>query len=365
MNKERNYGIDLLRIIAMIMVVSLHILYKGGVLWEVNRGSLRYMAVWLLETVAFCAVNIYAMISGYVGAQRKTRLSRVIMIWVQVLFYTVFITFLWTFKKPEYATVEAWKGAFFPIFTKQYWYISAYVGMCFLLPCLHWIIDKISKKEAKLMGIVFLIVFCVIPSIFHSDPFVLQRGYSVLWLCILYIIGGSIKKFNFLKKWNKKRLLALYSFMIIFSWGSKLVIERVTPNKVGNIQYDMTFIEYTSPTMIIAAVALVALFAKVNIKHGITIKLIEIIAPTTLGVYIIHEQPFIKDCLITGISKNCAYARNTIYMLFEIGMIILLIYCFCTVIEGIRIIIFKFIHVEEKCRLLDEKISDWFYGWKE
>lgn len=363
MNKERNYGIDVLRIVAMMMIVSLHILNKGGVLWEVNRGSLRYMAVWFWETATFCSVNVYAMISGYVGIQRKTRLSRVLLLWLQVLFYTVVITFLWTLKNPEYGTWAVWKGAIFPIVTKQYWYMSAYFGMSLLLPCLHWILDKISEKEAKLMGIILFIIFSIIPSLFQADPFMLQKGNSVLWLCILYIIGGCIKKFEFFKKWTKKRLLALYFAMIIFSWGSKLIIERVVPRS-GDARYDMMFIEYTAPTMLIAAASLVILFSKIQIKSGIGTKFVEIIASATLGVYIIHEQRFIKNNFITGISKNCAYAKNTIYMIFEIGIIILLVYSICTVIEWTRIKIFNSIHIEEKCRLLDEKIKSLYMNKK-
>jgi peptidoglycan/LPS O-acetylase OafA/YrhL len=36
--KEYNYGIDLLRLIAMFMIVILHVLGKGGVLNNVSGG---------------------------------------------------------------------------------------------------------------------------------------------------------------------------------------------------------------------------------------------------------------------------------------------------------------------------------------
>ena len=45
--KQRNYGIDLLRMIAMLMVVILHILGKGGVLQAAPPLSIRYETAWL------------------------------------------------------------------------------------------------------------------------------------------------------------------------------------------------------------------------------------------------------------------------------------------------------------------------------
>ncbi|EOS72255.1 hypothetical protein C819_04357, partial [Lachnospiraceae bacterium 10-1] len=53
---ERNYGIDLLRIIAMLLVVVLHVLGQGGVL-EASKG-VRAAVAWFFEVAAYCAVDV-------------------------------------------------------------------------------------------------------------------------------------------------------------------------------------------------------------------------------------------------------------------------------------------------------------------
>ena len=63
---KRNYGIDLLRMILMLMVVILHVLGHGGVLDATTPLSAKYCVSWLIESFAYCAVNCYALISGYV-----------------------------------------------------------------------------------------------------------------------------------------------------------------------------------------------------------------------------------------------------------------------------------------------------------
>ena len=52
---RRNYGIDLLRLVAMFMVVILHVLGQGGVL-SATTGDKHHIA-WFLETAAYCAVD--------------------------------------------------------------------------------------------------------------------------------------------------------------------------------------------------------------------------------------------------------------------------------------------------------------------
>ena len=73
--ERRNYGIDLLRMLAMWMVIILHILNKGGVLSAAAPLSAGYEAAKLLEAGAYCAVNCYGLISGYVGVQHRFRYS--------------------------------------------------------------------------------------------------------------------------------------------------------------------------------------------------------------------------------------------------------------------------------------------------
>ena len=85
--QQRNYGIELLRIIAMFMIVSLHTLGQGGILASVTPNSPQFHIAWILEIACFCAVNIYALISGYVLSDKPFRLSRLINLRLQLLLY--------------------------------------------------------------------------------------------------------------------------------------------------------------------------------------------------------------------------------------------------------------------------------------
>ena len=82
MKKERCSGIDLLRIISMFFVVMLHVIGHGGILDNVAMFSVNYQLLWLLEILAYCSVNCYALISGYVGVFSKYKYSNIIYFYI-------------------------------------------------------------------------------------------------------------------------------------------------------------------------------------------------------------------------------------------------------------------------------------------
>ena len=123
-NKVRNHGIDLLRIVSMLMVLILHILGPGGILKNTNILSANYEAAWLLEIAAFCAVNCYALASGYVGLYTKFKYTNIVHIWLQVAFYNVLFTAIAAALLPE-VTSHHILEACLPVHNNFYWYFTA------------------------------------------------------------------------------------------------------------------------------------------------------------------------------------------------------------------------------------------------
>ena len=64
---QRNYGIDLLRVLSMCFVVVLHALGQGGVLAAVPDGTGASVSAHFLESLTYGEVDIFALISGYVS----------------------------------------------------------------------------------------------------------------------------------------------------------------------------------------------------------------------------------------------------------------------------------------------------------
>lgn len=90
MQTKRNIGIDLLKIVSMLMIVTLHMLGHGGVLDNMPPMSRCYQVAWLIEIACYGAVNCYALASGFLTARCNIR--KLMELWLQVMFYSLLIT---------------------------------------------------------------------------------------------------------------------------------------------------------------------------------------------------------------------------------------------------------------------------------
>ena len=150
----RQANFELLRIIAMFMVVILH--------WNTNRGLLLDVGspvtgagVWSLVTESVCivAVNVYVLISGYFLSSCTFSFRRVAQVLVQTLFYTVLIppvlalvgVLSWSEVLNPY---HIW-NSIFPVQSGHYWFVSAYVVLCLLSPFFNAGLETLSQKRMQ------------------------------------------------------------------------------------------------------------------------------------------------------------------------------------------------------------------------
>ena len=131
----RNYGVDALRIFSMFLVLILHILQKGDLLSGAFNAATG--TAWALEIMAYCAVDIYALISGFVGYTDKPKPFRCVKplrLWVQVFTYSFGITLAAFLVFPQKVTEKQLFSSLVPIASRPYWYFTAYILLLILQP---------------------------------------------------------------------------------------------------------------------------------------------------------------------------------------------------------------------------------------
>ena len=154
----RNYGIDLLKIVSMLMVVVLHILGQGGVLEATIPGTPRWAVAWLCEAVCYGAVNQFALASGYVGVTSSHKPSNTLSIWLQTFFWSFGIMLIGHCLMPSTYGVEVLIRAMAPISTGVYWYMSACMITMLIAPGIDVCLNQFDRRGSTL-GLVILVFF--------------------------------------------------------------------------------------------------------------------------------------------------------------------------------------------------------------
>lgn len=348
MVQERNYGIDALRMFSMLLVVVLHVLGQGGVLFSTSLvpQSGAYYTAWTLETMAFCAVNCYALISGFVMYGHKCSLGKLLSTWLPVFFWSVLLSVVvWGMYPESYALDFVVERAFLPVIFSQYWYMTAYFLLYLLMPVLLVAMEHLSF--ASYTGVVLATaIFATIGTFFGTDPAVSAGGYSTIWLVLCFLWGGYLRKFRLVEKargwWGAVLYVVCIAAVVLY----KYIVETCFPQYSGN-----AWISYTSPFILLAAVGLLVLFAHLPV-HRLMRPVIKFLSPAALGVYLIHTHQLVFFYIISGFAATIATFSAPMLALSVVGAAIG-IYLACTALELARIYLFRLIRVPALCKLVD------------
>lgn len=344
----RNYGIDLLRIVSMMLIPILHILGQGGVIDATDGSSAGYKIEWFLETAAYCSVNCYALISGYVGYRSKFRYSNILHITLQVIFYTLGITTVFAIFRPGSVGIKDFVKACIPFGFDAYWYYSAYFCMFFFIPYLNFLMERIEKGQATKLVILITVMFTILPTVFCRDLFAVNEGYSVLWITILYLVGAYIKKYGIDEKFHGGKCVLLYLACVVFAWGFNMVF--------NDKSFRLLFTGYTSPVIFAAAVFLLLFFARLNINNFWK-RIIGFFAPASFGVYLLHVEPLVWN--------NVLYQRFTPYASLNPALLTLAIigtalgiWLLGSLTDRIRIAVFRLLRIKKMCDKLEDCVKE-------
>lgn len=268
MEKKRNYGIDLLRLVLMFMVCMLHTLGQGGILDASEKGSLGFGTFWFLEILSYCAVDGFAFISGYMAADKPRKYEKLVEMWFQAFFYSFVVTLLLTVVGVN----ESWgkrdmvKCAF-PVTFGKFWYFSAFFALYFAIPILNKFLFYIEEAAAKRTLLVLFFLFSVMGVV--GDPFESNEGYSAIWLIALYGMGVLAKRIRLFETRKTASLLLLWALCVLLTWGVRVF----TGSEL--------LVSYLSPTILLSGVLMVVLFSRLPVRGTVIAKL----SPFAFGIY--------------------------------------------------------------------------------
>lgn len=111
--KKRDINLDILRILCMFFVVTIHCLGRGELVegTAIRFGTINYHITQILNALLLVAVNCFVLISGYFLCTSRFKLNRLISVLGQAVFYSVFIyIFIVFIQSIQGGAVFRWKN---------------------------------------------------------------------------------------------------------------------------------------------------------------------------------------------------------------------------------------------------------------
>lgn len=364
--RERNYGIDALKVLAMFYILILHINFQGGLYDNVVVGSKEYGILLVLQIVCFCAVNIYGIITGYLSYSKYEEdnskpynFKRLAYLYIEVLFYGIITTIILLVLGKVKLNTRLLLTVLLPVSGRYVWYFTAYFLLFFIMPVINSFVKNSSNKTLISVLIPIILLFSFYQSFmkgYMEDFTFTNRGYSVWWLAILFYIGAVIKKTNFGKNISTKKLLLflLLMYVVGYSWNYFIPTLAI---KYENLEYFNKFLfEYISPTNLFAAIVYVLLLMRIKIKSKVLKKYLPILSAATFGVYVMHLHRYLWYHVISGLFVFLL-RYNIILVPILIILIALASLLVMLIIDIIRSKLFKLVRIDKFCEKIDKFLN--------
>ncbi len=291
---SRMANLELLRCVAMMMVVALHYLGKGnllGDLTEPHMGTTGY-AAWILEAFCIVAVNVYMLLSGYFLCLSRFKPSRLLRLYLQIWMYSALVGLFSAavgLCPREEVDIHYLLTLIFPVSMGHYWFMTAYVFLYLLLPLVGMAVRRMSRRQMRLVLGLLLFTFCMLKTVLPVRLETDGQGYDVIWYLCVFCTAAYFRRFGsgFLER--RGAGVCLYLAGCAGAFG-ELMLLRGYYLKTGGLGRIMKVsMEYNHLFPFLAAVGLFAAFLRLRVS-GRPEGIVNRIGPCTLGVYLLHEN---------------------------------------------------------------------------
>lgn len=228
----RSSNIELLRIVAMLFIMFLHLNRENAGLPSITiiEEQPIYAVLWSwLRMINLTGVDVFILISGYFAI--RPRVSSVVSLFFQGIFYSVGMYAFWVLTKQTDFSLGELSMHFKPM--KVYWFFGSYVWLVLLAPVLNRYVESATKREFGLFLVVYYFFACGMEW-WMSASSELQRGYSVLAFIGLYLLARYVRlhggrwcelapRYDLLIFLGSTALSALLALVLFWGMGRPLV----------------------------------------------------------------------------------------------------------------------------------------------
>ncbi len=335
-------GADLLRIVTMLMILTSHFFVHGGVLGRLKPGDPYFYICWIIEAACYVMVNCYALITGYFQSKTEFKLKKLLLLWGQIVFLSAGIYLVLAATGQIDFSLAAFSRAALPVTMSRYWFATAYVILYAISPLLNFAVRRMNRRQHAICLAVLCGIFVVFRNFTYWSDFAnLHGGYSWASLAVLYMIGAYLR----LYPPKIPHPFLWYCGLSLITAASRILLTTLYYRFDFDSAYLKMFLQYNSIPVVAASVCLFVFFVNLNIRNRAVLWFIEFFSPAAFGVYIIHEQPEVREILwkILLPAKYIGTHKLLPYLLF----VIVTLFLVCALLDKIRHLLSVVLYVPE------------------
>lgn len=324
--KKRELNFEILRIISMLLIVAHHFVLYANDLNMIDVNSIKSWFLNFLLVGGKFGVILFVLITGYFSCNQEYKNKKILKIFLHTEFISLVCLIFGIILKEE-LSVKILLKSIFPIIFNQYWFMSSYVVLFLLIPYLNKFIKNLSKKEFLSFLIILSLFINLIPSITLSNfPF-----DNIGYLIYIYFIGAYLKLYYDISYKKKYKYIILSIIFYLLAYLLTIGLKIAATNISFLVDKTTFYVSLNSIFLYISAINLFNFFKVIKINPKFN-KLILFFSSTSLGIYLIHENYFIRNILWNDLFTSFNFFKFDNFYLNSI-IFIVLVYLIASIID--------------------------------
>ena len=172
--QNRNPAMDILRIVAVLCVISIHFFYHTGYYNTTADNDLMYFAT-VLRTLFSVCVPLFMILSGFLLCNKTLKKGYYSGIRKTIIVYILVAIACIIYKSCNgsytLTTLTFFTGIFDFSGANYSWYIEMYIGLFLIIPFLNIIYKNLDSRKQKNILLITLIAITILPSLFNAFKF--------------------------------------------------------------------------------------------------------------------------------------------------------------------------------------------------
>lgn len=324
----RSSNIELLRIIAIFLILCFHCCKHSAVHYPPASSVSQRSWMRLMGLGGRMGVNVFILISGYFLCKSGIKIRKLILIYLQMVTYSILIFVFLKICDYEIEYLPSFVQRLFPVSHILWWFATGYVILSLLFPLLNLFVNHMGQAAHRNVLIAGFIVWSLIYTFSGNEMYC----NHVIWFCYLYVCGAYIRcymdRFRHSAAWYLILALVMYALLFILSSAAQQPASQTLWKRVFAVNiHEMK----TAPVFLISVLLLVG-FARLQIPPN---KIINTIASTSFGIYLIHDEPNIRKLLWTQWFSFDQYVETGSLVWYSLGAVFIT-FAICSGIEMLR-----------------------------
>ena len=326
--KVRDSNIELFRILLMLMIIAHHYVYHSGVAELYNydhvTGNQLFLILW--GWGGKTGINCFLLITGYFMCKQQFTWKKFLKLYLEVKFYTLLIPVIfWAIGWQTLSYKYCFDTLFGVAVNMGDDFAPTYIALFLLVPFINRLINALDKKSFQRLLAVLLLIFTITSSFFHNNS-----SEKIGWFVTVYLIGAYLQLYPPVILRDVKKCAWLAAITLALCAGSMLFFV-FTKQSLDFPNYHLVA-DSNKLLAVLGAVSLFCLFKSINMGR---IGWINHIATATFGIFLIHDQPNVREWLWTNVFCAKEYFTSNWLWLHAICAVVA-VYLLCAIIDILR-----------------------------